>query len=166
MTSRLNPPARRAAALFTVVALLTCAASALAATPVSNGSYRGPLSDGGRVALRVVSGGARLHWSVAFKSHGCTPSKFTSRSGTTFDRTAGTPIHSDGSYREVVKASNATTLNSKSGYRDTIRAVFKGQFVTRHRANGRFEQRETFYRPNGSTLATCLRRLTYRAVIQ
>jgi hypothetical protein len=166
MTSRLNPPARRAAALLTVAALLGCAATALAATPVTGGSYRGPLSDGGKVALRVVSGGARLHWTVAFRSHGCTPSKFTSRSGTTFDRTVGTPIHSDGSYREVVKASNTTTVNGKSGYRDSIRAVFKGRFVTRHRASGQFQQRETFYRPNGSTLATCLRRLTYRVVLR
>lgn len=166
MTSRFNRPARRAAVLFSAIALLTCAASALAATPVDNGIYRGPLSDGGKVSLRVLSGGERLHWSVAFRSHACSPSAFTSRSGTTFDRTSGTRIHSDGSYREVVKASNATTFNGKSGYRNVIRAVFKGRFVTRHRASGQFEQRETFYRPNGSTLATCLRQLTYRTVIK
>lgn len=166
MTSRLTRPARRSAALFSAIALLTCAATAMAATPVSNGTYRGKLSDGGKVSLRVLSGGERLHWSVAFRSTSCNPRRFTSRSGTTFDRTVGTAIHSDGSYREVVKATDSTTVNGRSGYKDTVRAVFKGRFVTRHRANGRFEQRETFYRPDGSTLATCLRQLTYRTVIQ
>ncbi len=166
MTSRLSSPARRAAALLSAITLLTCAASAIAATPVANGTYRGALSDGGKVSMRVLSGGERLHWSVAFRSASCNPHRFTSRGGTTFDRTLGTRIHSDGSYREVVKATNSTTFNGKSGYKNTIRAVFKGRFVTRHRANGQFEQRETFYRPNGSTLATCLRQLTYRTVIQ
>lgn len=166
MTSRLARPARRAAVLLSAIALLACAATALAATPVPGGSYRGSSSDGGRVALRVVSGGARLHWSVAYRSVACTPRAFTSRSGSTFDRTMGTPIHSDGSYREVITADNATTFNGRSGYRDKIRAVFKGRFTTRHRASGRFEQRETFVRPNGTTLATCLRQLTYRAVLR
>ena len=101
MTSRLRLPARRAAALLSAIALLTCAASAIAATPVDNGTYRGALSDGGKVSLRVISGGERLHWSVAFRSASCNPRNFTSRSNTTFDRTSGTPIHSDGSYREV-----------------------------------------------------------------
>jgi hypothetical protein len=157
----------RTAALLALATALIAAATAVAATPVAGGYYVGTTSEGKSVALRVTSNGARVRWVVHYGvTKNCQPPKYTSRSGSTYDHSVGARIHSDGSYREVLSSTSPTTFNGHSGYKVHVRAVFKGTFVSATRATGRFEQRASFYRPNGTTLATCVRRVTYRAKLK
>jgi hypothetical protein len=155
---------RRAAALLGAAGVLVGGATALAATPVNDGRYTGRNSEGHSVALRTVAGATHVHWVVNYgRSANCNPKRYVSRAGSTFDHRTGAPVGADGAYREVVSSSNKTTFNGHSGYRVRIRAVFSGRFDSEITARGSLEQRATFFRPDGSQLATCVRRLTYTA---
>jgi hypothetical protein len=167
MSMRIVLRRRRLAAIIGAGAALAGGATALAASPAIGGRYAGTTSEGHGVALRVVANGTRAHWIVRYGRNGnCQPPRFTSQSGQTFDRRFGAPIDGSGRYRETISATNSTKFNGHSGYKVRVRARFSGRFVDDVTAKGRFEQRSTFFRPDGSQLATCVRHLTYTATLR
>lgn len=71
----------------------------------------------------------------------------------------------DGRYREAVSTSEPVRFNGHPGYRVRVRASFSGRFVNIVTARGRLDQRATFFRPDGSVLAACVRHITYTATL-
>ncbi len=157
---------RRTAVALGMGAALSGASAALAATPIGDGHYRGSASNGGAVDEQVVSEGARVRWTVSYgRTRSCRPSGFVSGSGRTFDRRAGARVRRDGRYREAVSTSEPVRFNGRPGYRVRVQGSFSGRFVNIVTARGRLDQRATFFRPDGSVLAACVRHITYTATL-
>jgi hypothetical protein len=152
-------------ALFSLLAALVPATLALAAQPRAGSLYRGTTSEGRAIGLRVSGDRQTVKWRLAYGPAACRQPRTHVKADEALSVAPYPAIGSDGSFRDSGYVSDAATFNGHPARRHA-RIRFYGRFYTRHRARGRFYEEDRFYSRSGRAVASCVRRLTWTALIR
>jgi hypothetical protein len=141
------------AGLCAAVALLACAAVAVAATP-STGLHRGRSSQDARVDVKVGSDHRvrrfRIGWSAPCDSGQTWDAGTTA--GQPFDQDTGGSFDGSGSYSDP---------DAHGGFRGHYRYDLSGRFTKPHKAHGSFHIRVRITQ-NGTTKDHCRKTVTWK----